>query len=79
MAGVYEDVSEINALLSPEFIITTLDANQVENAFATIHAEIVSIHEFITKHDITLIRRKIEEIKHYKYVRFIKKENSGAY
>ncbi|MBU8568640.1 PRD domain-containing protein [Virgibacillus pantothenticus] len=74
VAGVYEDVSEINELLSPEFVITTQDVNQLENAFATIHAEIVSIHEFITKHDITLIRRKIEEIKHHKYVRFIKKK-----
>ncbi|GGE27628.1 hypothetical protein GCM10011391_02580 [Pullulanibacillus camelliae] len=73
--GIYEDViSDWNLLIPPELVITTQNAECLENEFATSNTEIVSIHEFMTKHDAVLIKRAVEKIKHSKYLRFLKQK-----
>jgi len=72
--GIYEDVSDINSLTSNDLVITTQNPELLRNHFATINTEIVSIHEFITKHDIALISRAVENLKHNYYVNFLKEK-----
>jgi len=72
--GVYEDINDLNSLTSNELVITTQSTELLRNHFATVNTEIVSIHEFITKHDIALINRAIENIKHNHYVNFLKEK-----
>lgn len=71
ITGVYEDVSELSSLLPNELVITTHSLEHLGNQFATTNTEIVSIREFMTKHDIALISRAIEKIKHHNYLNFL--------
>lgn len=70
--GIFEDISELNSLTSNELVITTQSNEHVKNNFATVNTEIVNIHEFINKHDIAMISRAVEKIKHNKYFDFLK-------
>ncbi|KQL50532.1 hypothetical protein AN964_23020 [Heyndrickxia shackletonii] len=72
--GIYEDISDLNSFTSNELVITTQNSEQLRNHLAPVHTEIVSIHEFITKHDIALISRAIESIKHNNYLNFLKEK-----
>lgn len=74
IVGIYEDVDNINALTSPELVITTQGLEHPDNHLATVNAEIVNIREFMTNHDTVLIRRAMERIKHRKYVHFLKEK-----
>ena len=72
--GIYEDISDLNSLTSNDLVITTQNTEHLRNHFATVNTEIVSIHEFITKHDIAIISRAVENIKHNHYVNFLKEK-----
>ncbi|WP_312473672.1 PTS sugar transporter subunit IIA [Neobacillus sp.] len=72
--GTFEDISDLNPLTSPELVITTQNAEHFGNGFATANAEIVCIHEFMTKRDTALIRRAVEKIKHNKYLNFLREK-----
>ncbi|MES1043839.1 PRD domain-containing protein [Heyndrickxia oleronia] len=72
ISGIYEDVSELNSLMSNDLVITTQSTEHIRNRMAMVNTEFVNIHEFITKHDIALISRAIEKIKHNNYTNFLK-------
>jgi lichenan operon transcriptional antiterminator len=70
---VVEDIGDVSSFMPIDFIITTGEGLQDEALLTTLGIEKVIVHEFIKKRDITLIRKKIEAIKHIKYVNYIKK------
>lgn len=67
---VVEDVLDLDLLINPELIISTQIALESYRMVSPSVA-IVTIKEFITSRDISQIRRKIEQIKHLKYRRFL--------